>query len=697
MLTKYNLFIFLFVTLTGCTQKTKTMQHKHTNALAKETSPYLLQHAHNPVNWLPWGDEALQKAKEENKLILVSIGYSACHWCHVMEHESFEDSTVAALMNAHFVCIKVDREERPDIDNLYMGAVQLMTGRGGWPLNCIALPDGRPVWGGTYFPKAEWMKSLEMINDIYQKDTQRVLEYADKLEEGIKQTDLIPAVLAKPAFAESDLEDMVENWKRRFDTKLGGPNKAPKFMLPNNYQFLLRYAWFSNDVAVKNQVDLTLTQMALGGIYDQIGGGFSRYSTDVYWKAPHFEKMLYDNAQLISLYSEAYRAEENPLYKEVIEETILFLEREMLGDHNQFYAALDADTEGEEGKFYVWNETELQTLIPNNEWDLFKKYYNINSAGRWEHGNYILLRQQTDVAFAKSQHVNLSELQQTVQRWKSTLLKQRNTRVRPGLDNKALTSWNALTVKAYIDAYLALDNPAYLHQAKKTAQFITEKLSKKDGSLWHTYSHNIAKIDAFLDDYAAVIDAWIALYQVTGNQQYLVNAEKLTQYVLQHFSAGENALFYYAPENKDLLSRTVELTDNVIPASNSVMAQNLENLSILLGQTTYRERAKKMAMQIKENMYSYGEGYSNWGMLMMNWIYPKYEIAICGPEANEIFNQLNEQYYPQLLFAFSKTKSDLALLQNRFTENETTIYVCQSNVCQLPTKNAKDAWLQITK
>jgi len=695
----YNLILasIYFLSLTSCAQSKQNMKEGHTNQLIHESSPYLLQHAHNPVNWMPWGDEALKKAKDENKLIIVSIGYSACHWCHVMEHETFEDSAAAALMNEHFISIKVDREERPDIDNLYMGAVQLMTGAGGWPLNCITLPDGRPVWGGTYFKKEDWMKALAQINEIYTNEKQRILEYADNLESGIKQTDLVPAVLEKPAFEKADLEDLVENWKRRFDTKLGGPDKAPKFPLPNNYQFLLRYGWFSGDEAVNNQVKLTLQEMAFGGIYDQVGGGFARYSTDIYWKAPHFEKMLYDNAQLISLYSEAYSAHKNPLYKEIVDETIAFLEREMLGEDDQFYAALDADSEGEEGKFYVWNEDELKSLIPATELSLFKEYYNVNSAGRWEHGNYILLRKTTDEAFAIRHNRTIKGIKTMVANWNAILLKEREKRIRPGLDNKGLCAWNALTVKAYVDASIAFNNPNYLERAIKTAQFIQSKLSKKDGSLWHTYSPGEAKINAFLDDYATVIDAWIQLYQATGNENWLKEAEQYAHYVIQHFDAGENALFYFAPAEANLLSRTIELSDNVIPASNSIMAHNLDRLGIYLANNSFRERAKKMAMQIKQNMYNYGEGFSNWGMLLLDWVYPSYEVAISGPAAEQVFEHFTDFYYPNLHYSWSTKTSTLPLQENRFNPSETLIYICQGNVCQLPTNNTEQAWTLLKK
>jgi len=369
----------------------------------------------------------------------------------------------------------------------------------------------------------------------------------------------------------------------------------------------------------------------------------------------------------------------------------------MLGEDDQFYAALDADSEGEEGKFYVWNEDELKQLIPASEFSLFKEYYNINSAGRWEHGNYILLRKMTDEAFAIRHNRPLKSIKTMVANWKAILLKEREKRTRPGLDNKGLCSWNALTVKAYVDASIAFNNPAYLERAVKTAAFIQQKLAKKDGSLWHTYSPGEAKINAFLDDYATVIDAWIQLFQATGNENWLNEAEQYAHYVIRHFDAGENALFYFAPVEANLLSRTIELSDNVIPATNSIMAQNLERLGIYFGKTNFRERAKKMAMQIKGNMYSYGEGFSNWGMLLLDWTFPNYEVAISGPDAEKVFEGFNDFYYPNLQYSWSTKKSTLPLQENRFNAKETLIYICQGNVCQLPTNNMEQAWTLLNK
>lgn len=689
----YLTTIIALMSYISCVPQENNMK-EHTNALINETSPYLLQHAHNPVNWYPWGPEALKKAKDENKLLIISIGYSSCHWCHVMEHESFEDSIVAALMNEHYISIKIDREERPDLDNLYMGAVQLMTGRGGWPLNCVALPDGRPIWGGTYFPKDQWMNSLQTVHDLYTKEPERVLQYAADLEAGIKKSDSIAPVRGVPNFGEADLQDMVENWKRRFDRKLGGPDKAPKFPLPNNYQFLLRYGFLSGDETVTEQVKLTLEKMALGGIYDQIGGGFARYSVDALWKAPHFEKMLYDNAQLIGLYSEAHRAYKNPLYKEVVYQTFDWLQREMKSPENAFYSALDADSEGEEGKFYVWQEDELKKLIPESEWALFAEYYNINRKGLWEHGNYILLRDKTNEAFATRHDLQVPALQKTVERWNDILLSARENRIRPGLDDKVLTAWNGLLITGLCEAYQTFGDEKFRDQALETANFIQQNMLQQNGALWHTFKQG-ARIDGFLDDYATVIDAWIALYGVTGDQSWLYRADQLTQIVLNDFDAGQSGLFYFSKENEELISRNIEISDNVIPATNSMMAHNMARLGIYLEKTLYVERAEKMMMQVKESIYSYGEGFSNWGSLMLTWVYPAYEVAICGPEAAKLYREINAEYYPNLLFAVSKTESDLPLLQNRFAKGTTRIFVCQDKACKLPVEKSDDAWEQM--
>ena len=498
--------------LIGCNNQSDNMKnHKYTNALVNETSPYLLQHAHNPVNWHPWNKETLAKAEQEGKLILISIGYSACHWCHVMEDESFEDDSVAEYMNQNFINIKIDREERPDIDKIYMNAVQLMTQSGGWPLNCIALPDGKPIWGGTYFPKEQWLGQITQVNEFYSNNPETVIEYAEKVAQGIQQSELVAFNNEAPDFSWSDLDQTVVNWKQQFDSINGGPDRTPKFPLPNNYLFLMRYAQLKNDNPVKEYVKLTLDKMAFGGIYDQIGGGFARYSVDKIWKVPHFEKMLYDNAQLVSLYSEAYTAYQKPLYKEVVEETLAFIQRELSHENGAFYSALDADSEGEEGKFYIWNKEELQSIL-GEEYGLFSNYYNTNKKGFWEHENYILLKEHSDIDFAHNHQIDLTFLQEKVKSWKNILLTEREKRTKPGLDDKSLTSWNALMCKSYADAYMAFGNEDYLERALKNADFLSKKQLKKDGALWHSFKNETSTINGYLEDYAFCISAFIRLY-----------------------------------------------------------------------------------------------------------------------------------------------------------------------------------------
>ncbi|MGV3638392.1 MAG: thioredoxin domain-containing protein, partial [Flavobacteriales bacterium] len=415
----------------------------YTNRLVHESSPYLLQHAHNPVDWYPWGEEAFATARAENKLVLVSVGYCSCHWCHGMERECFEDEQVAQVMNQRFVCIKVDREERPDVDQVYMTAVQLMTNRGGWPLNCFTLPDGRPVYGGTYFPPAQWTQVLNQLAETYAADPARVRAHAAQLHQGVAAQRLVAAPDDEEAVEHREaLRAMVDKWKRQLDQVDGGPDKVPKFPMPDNYRFLLRYAWLTHDEELKHHIELTLDKMALGGLFDQVGGGFARYSTDAVWKAPHFEKMLYDNAQLVSLYSQAYQAYKKPLYKETVERTLAFITREMTSSEGAFHSALDADTEGEEGRYYVWTDEELRAAL-GDELDFATAYYGIGPRTVWEHGRHILMRPQDNETFARQQNLPIEAVRQRVMDLNARLLVAREQRERPGLDDKSLVSWNA--------------------------------------------------------------------------------------------------------------------------------------------------------------------------------------------------------------------------------------------------------------
>jgi Highly conserved protein containing a thioredoxin domain len=663
----------------------------YTNELIHETSPYLLQHAHNPVNWQPWGEKALNQAKSENKLLLISIGYSACHWCHVMEHESFEDETVAQIMNDHFVCIKIDREERPDIDHIYMTAAQLLTGRGGWPLNCIALPDGRPIWGGTYFPKESWIQALEAVSKFCAENPEKTEEYASKLQEGIEQNSLIPISKENSAIDPLLLTTILKKWQDYFDIKNGGTKGAPKFMLPNNWQFLLRVGMQFQDQSILDQVKLTLQKMALGGLYDQIGGGFARYSTDEIWKVPHFEKMLYDNAQLLRLYSEAWQVDPNPLYKQVVSETVGFLKREMLSPENGFYSALDADSEGIEGKFYTWTKTELQQLI-GDDFELFSDYYNINSVGYWEQDQYILMRTETDESFAENHQISIDELQSKIQSWKSNLRAERETRIRPGLDDKILASWNAITISGLISCYKAFGEQEYLDLALANATFLKERMISSDGEIFHSYKNHQAKIFGFLEDYAFTIEACVVLFEVTGEKSWLELAQQLTERSIAQFYDQENMFFYFTSEKQtELITRTVEVYDNVIPSSNSVMARNLFRLSYLLDRPDYKKIAQDMLERMTGNMAEYPSEYNNWAQLFLDFTTNHKEVVVVGADAIELLKKLNKHYLPNVIFCASTTACDLPLLKNRYVSGKTLIYICENNSCLLPVESSEEA------
>ena len=664
------------------------------NHLANSTSPYLLQHAGNPVNWYPWGAEALKKAKDENKLILVSIGYSACHWCHVMEHESFEDEKVAAVMNEYFVCIKVDREERPDIDQIYMSAIQLMSGRGGWPLNCICLPDQRPIYGGTYFRKNDWTSLLFNLADFYKQKPAEADEYAVKLTEGIRQYESIGFIKEQPEYSKDSLKLIVDNWKKYLDGEEGGMGTAPKFPMPNNWQFLMRYAWLMNDSDIARLVSLTLKKMALGGIYDHIGGGFARYSVDGRWHVPHFEKMLYDNAQLISLYAEAYTWKSNQLYKQVVDEIISFTLRELSSPDGGFYSALDADSEGVEGKFYTFTKAEIEEILGNDA-ELFCIYYNITDEGNWpEEETNVLFRKEKDLNLANKLGLPLEEMVEKIDTARKKVFEARSSRVRPGLDNKILASWNGLMLNGLCEAYRSFNKPEYLETALKNAGFILDNMADDEGRLSRIYKGDHNDHIAFLDDYANVIDGLIALYEVTFDEKWLQNARKLADYAIMHYYDEENGMFYFTGDgDEQLIARKSEIMDGVIPASNSVMARNLKKLGLLFDNEQYQAISAQLLRNVVPHMAKYGSAYSNWAVLLLDEIFGTYEIAITGSDAEDTRIEMGKNYIPNKIILGGK-KGSLPLLQDKFGSN-TQIFICVDKTCGLPVHNITDALKQI--
>lgn len=679
--------------------KSPSMRKEHQgepNILIEESSPYLLQHAYNPVNWRPWNDKSLAEAKKTNKPLLISIGYSACHWCHVMERESFEDSTVAEIMNENFICIKVDREERPDIDHIYMDAVQLMSGRGGWPLNCFALPDGRPFYGGTYFPREQWKDILLQLSNLYQSDKKKVEEYADKLTTGLIQNELIEKVDVPRAFSNTILKKAVDQWRMNFDSKHGGNNYAPKFPMPNNYEFLLHYLDQNEDIELKNHLLLTLDKMAQGGIYDQIGGGFARYSTDMEWKVPHFEKMLYDNAQLISLYSNAFKVFKEESYKEVVEESISFLKREMCNGKGVYYSALDADSEGEEGLFYTWAKTELKEILTTEEYALAEDYFNINKQGEWE-GRYIPLRRGRKEEFAEKNQQGLSSLSEQIASIKEKMFQARSNRVRPGLDDKSLTSWNALLMKGYLDAYEAFGESEYLSEAISIANFILVKQMNEEGKLMHSYKDGVSSINGFLEDYSFTLEAFVQLYENTFDNTWLTLAEKLADRCLEYFYDPTSSYFFFnSSEDTELINRKIEKADNVIPASNSSLCKTLFKLGSLLSNQEYLDISDQMlanSMNMMEEHIAYS---SNWAQQLLIRSKEFHEIAIVGKEALSLGKEIRSNYLPNSIIVGSIDEAtEIELLKNKWVNGKSLIYVCVEKTCKRPVEVAESAIEQI--
>ncbi|TMM58244.1 thioredoxin domain-containing protein [Maribacter algarum] len=672
------------------------MTHKYTNALINETSPYLLQHAHNPVNWEAWNPEVLERAKKENKLLLISIGYAACHWCHVMEHECFEDDEAATVMNANFINIKIDREERPDVDHVYMDALQMMTGSGGWPLNIVALPDGRPFWGATYVKKKDWISILNQLSETYKNSPQKVEEYAQNLANGIKAINLVENQNELHLFTAEQLDDAVKDWSRYFDTFLGGYKRAPKFMMPVNLNFLLHYGTARKNEKVLEYTHTTLTKMAWGGIFDHVGGGFSRYSVDTKWHVPHFEKMLYDNGQLVSLYAKAYAATKNDLYKTTVEQTIAFVEKELMHHTFGFYSSLDADSftetgELEEGAYYVWQEEELKKFLGDN-FGIFKDYFNINGYGHWEHGNYVLIRDASDKKIARKHSINTDDLKGIINSSLAILDAERSKRNRPRLDDKILTSWNGLMLNGLVDAYRYLGNDSYLELALKNASFILENLVKPDGGLWHNHKNGKSTINGYLEDYASIIEAFIGLYEVTFDEQWLTHANILTAYCQKNFFDAESGMFFFTSKQDDyVIRRTIETSDNVVPASNSIMAKNLFRLSKLFPEKSYEETALQLLKNVQHNFDKNAQNHANWLELLLFFDQPYYEIAIVGENHKEKAKEIAGYYLSNTIMAATEKESTLSILQNRHSPENTFIYICEQGACKLPVPTVNEA------
>ncbi|WP_115869049.1 thioredoxin domain-containing protein [Marinoscillum furvescens] len=657
---------------------------KHTNRLIDATSPYLLQHAHNPVDWYPWGDEAFAKAKEENKPVLLSIGYSSCHWCHVMAHESFENEEIAALMNEKFINIKLDREERPDIDNIYMEAVQAMGLNGGWPLNVFLTPDQKPFYGGTYFPPEQWTKLINAVDEAYTNNYDKLYESASKFAASIQQSESEKYGLSEVGkeLEKADFDSLYDQLAKRFDSEWGGLKKAPKFPMPALWNMLLTYSHAYDHQEAQSHLLFTLNKIADGGIYDHIGGGFSRYSVDGEWHVPHFEKMLYDNGQLLSLYAQAYKLTKDERYLEVIKGTTNWISREMLDETGGFYSALDADSEGEEGKFYVWTFDEVKALA-GDDFSVIAEYFDIQQNGNWEHGKNVLRRLERHQDLANELNLSSADLQQKVTDFTAKALEERAKRVRPGLDSKIISGWNGLTLSGLCDSYQATQDPLFADLAKKNAAFLKNEMIE-NGRLLRIHGQST---QGYMEDYAAVIQAFTDYYETFFDVSYLDLARDLTNQTLEQFFDEKEHLFYFTGDQaENLIARKKEVFDNVIPASNSIMAKNLYRLGLMYDNDEYKKTALGMVLRVNKLIKQEAEYLSNWAAVSLMASEDTPEVILVGAKALNRVSALQSTYLPnKILMATEQQTDHPPLLEHKSDLGDgVTYFICYNKVCKQP-------------
>ncbi len=678
------------------------MQHPFTNELIHESSVYLLQHAHNPVNWLPWGDTAFQKATKENKPILISIGYAACHWCHVMETESFEDESIAQVMNDYFVNIKVDREERPDIDHIYMDAVQAIAGNGGWPLNVFLTPEGKPFYGGTYFPpqkafnRSSWSDVLHYIHDAWTNRRNEIEEQADKLLSHLKTTsNFFEQKTVKLQQAdEGDFnayfcKKICDQILKNADYIDGGFGNAPKFPQTFSLQFLLAYGHFYNDNSALQHALFSLKKMLKGGIYDHLGGGISRYSTDNQWLAPHFEKMLYDNALIINVLCDASQLTGDDFFKHAIEKTLHFCFKELKHEEGGFFAALDADSEGVEGKYYVWNKKEIDAIL-GEEAPLFCEWYGITDNGNWESTNILHSKYEKE-DFVSGKGLSVAQLNELLASAEQKLLNKREKRIRPITDDKIILGWNALFVSALCKASIAMNNDEYKDSAILLYDFLLEKFSVNGQIVHHTYKNGIAKHPAYLDDYAYLIQAAIHLQEITGNQQYLLDAQSITLYLMEHFIQKDTGFFYYTHKGQqDLIVRKVEIYDSAIPSGNSIMAENLLYLSAIFDQKEWHLQANQMLTAMTPLLLKYPSSFGIWSFSILMQVQGTWEIIITGDNQEALNEGILNMYLPNKIVQRSNKIKDFPLFRHKEFQQGAMAYVCKNQACLSPVRSMDD-------
>jgi uncharacterized protein len=672
------------------------MEHRHTNHLIHETSPYLLQHAHNPVDWYPWGDEAFQKAKNENRPILLSIGYSACHWCHVMERESFEDERIAALMNDLFVNIKVDREERPDLDEIYMNAVQMLTGRGGWPMTVFLTPEGKPFYGGTYFPPEDrygvpgFPKILQGVANAYREKPQDVERSVEQILAALQRMSL--STESQQPFSSDIIGQSAEQLAQAYDADHGGLGKAPKFPNVGVYELFLRHYHHSKGSRFLEMVTHTLTKMAQGGIYDHLGGGFHRYSVDEKWLVPHFEKMLYDNAQLVRIYAQVYCVTEEPLFKQVVNETINYLMREMLHTGGGFYSTQDADSEGEEGKFFVWTEEEISQILGEEASEIFCRIYDVTEEGNFEEKNIlhpILTLEQASKFFRR----DLKEIESLVSDAKAKLFQEREKRIKPFRDEKILTSWNGLMLSGFAEAIKISPHPSYLEATNRTVDFIFTKMFR-DGHLLHTYKSGTAKILGYLDDYAFLAAGLLDLFEATVNRAHLDRALELAEIILHEFwdEAG-GGFFYTGRSHERLIAQSKPIFDGSIPSGNAVATQVLLRLYHYTGKEDYLKRAERILRAYYNAMENQPFGFAHMLAALDFYLQKPKEVVLVGdkkePKTFELLTKIHSLYVPNMTLQLASPDDSLEkvsplLAGKKQFEGKTTVYVCHNFTCSRP-------------
>lgn len=684
-------------------------EHKHTNRLAKETSPYLLQHAHNPVDWFPWGEEALKRAREQNKPVLLSIGYSACHWCHVMEKESFENEEIAALMNENFINIKVDREERPDLDQIYMNAVQMLTGRGGWPMTVFLTPEGVPFYGGTYFPPEDrynmpgFPRILLGINEAYRSRPDEVTESCVSILGELRrlgQTRESSEVLTFELLDEAE-----RNIARSYDARYGGFGGAPKFPAAMNLEFLLRQNHRTMRSATLEMVEHTCRKMAEGGMYDQLGGGFHRYSTDAHWLAPHFEKMLYDNALLSRLYLHVYQQTKDDFFKRIAEETLDYVVREMTDENGSFYSTQDADSEGHEGKFFVWTVDEINEILGQEDGALYCGYYGVTKAGNFEGKNILHVARSVD-DFAAKMNVSIERVRQALERGRKELFEVRERRVKPARDEKVLTAWNGLMLASFAEAGVILERKDYTHTAERNAKFVLERL-RRDGLLLRTYKDGQSKLNAYLEDYAFFIDGLVTLYQATGELGWLEEATALADGMIAEFWDDEDGGFFFTGKShEELIVRSKDYFDNATPSGNSVATEVLLHLAALTANQGYSRKAVTIFRLLRDTLKQYPSAFGRLlGALDFYRSTPK-EIAIVGDSDSEetraLLHEVWIRYLPNKIVAQAvegdeRTIELVPLLRDRpVIDGRATAYVCENYTCQKPTTSSVELGQQLS-